>query len=140
ERLHYWAPFGAPPATWTASRNLKEPDAATCSPALSPSRITISSPSIGPLRTGRMCARILPLESGVTTKTWSPDGPRRSALTGITMALTLGPLGTSTRTDEPGAGALGPPIVARTVVVRVVGSTRASTATIRPAIGVESAV
>src|SRR5438876_12284001 len=85
---------------------------------------------MAPAWTGRSCARILPLSSGATTNTWSPDGPRRSALTGITMAATVGPVGTKTRTDDPGAGAA-PTIVARTVVVRVTGSTRASTATIR---------
>src|SRR5258705_8131593 len=71
ERLHCCAPpaFGASTATRTPSRSLKEPDAATRSPAVRPSRITISSPSIGPLRTGRSCARVLPLSSAAMTNT-----------------------------------------------------------------------
>ena len=47
-------------ATSAASRSLNEPDVATCSPAVSPSRITTSSPSSAPTCTGRCCARALP--------------------------------------------------------------------------------
>src|SRR5262245_64040394 len=87
---------------------------------------------MGPARTGRSWARSLPSESGAITNTWSPDGPRRTALTGMTTASIAGPAGTRTRTEEPGAGILEPAIVARTIVLRVAGSTRESTATIRP--------
>ena len=49
----------------------------------------------------------------------------------------LGPTGTRTRTDAPGAErGRRQSMRARTIALRVVGSTRASTATIRAAIGV----
>src|SRR6266540_2247841 len=67
-------------------------------------------------------------------KTWSPAGPLRRALTGIATTVVEGPTGTSTRTEAPGAGAwLG--IRARTSALRVAGSIRASTATIRAVSG-----
>src|SRR6266567_1559336 len=71
-------------------------------------------------------------------KTWSPPGPLRSALTGIATTVVEGPVGTSTRTEAPGAGAW-LWIRARTSALRVAGSTRASTATIRAVIGRGSA-
>ena len=46
-----------------------------------------SSPTTLPDRTGRRCARDLPVVSGAMTKTWSPPGPLRSALTGTARAL-----------------------------------------------------
>src|SRR5438132_1383483 len=67
-------------------------------------------------------------------KTWSPAGPLRRALTGIATTVVEGPVGTSTRTEAPGAGAW-LWIRARTSALRVAGSTRASTATIRAVIG-----
>src|SRR2546422_3744109 len=67
-------------------------------------------------------------------KTWSPPGPLRRALTGIATTVVEGPVGTSTRTEAPGAGAW-LWIRARTSALRVAGSTRASTATIRAVIG-----
>src|SRR2546427_412655 len=67
-------------------------------------------------------------------KTWSPPGPLRRALTGIATTVVEGPVGTSTRTEAPGAGAW-LWIRARTSALRVAGSTRASTATIRAVMG-----
>src|SRR5437016_3081502 len=69
-------------------------------------------------------------------KTWSPAGPLRRALTGIATTVVEGPVGTSTRTEAPGAGAW-LWIRARTSALRVAGSTRASTATIRAVGGPE---
>src|SRR2546422_8200562 len=57
-------------------------------------------------------------------KTWSPAGPLRRALTGIATTVVEGPVGTSTRTEAPGAGAW-LWIRARTSALRVAGSTRA---------------
>src|SRR5207253_11326500 len=122
------------PATRTASRSLKDPEVATCWPGVRPLRITTSSSSTGPLRTGCTCARLRPAESATIKKTWSPLGPLRRALTGIETTVVAGPTGTSTRTEAPGAGAwLG--IRARTNALRVVASIRASTATIRAVSG-----
>ena len=65
-------------------------------------------------------------------------GPLRNALAGTAMALRGSPTGTRTRTEEPGDGALAAPsILARTAALRVVGSIRASTATILAVIGDE---
>src|SRR5437660_63734 len=67
-------------------------------------------------------------------KTWSPAGPLRRALTGIATTVVEGPVGPSTRTDAPGAGAW-LWIRARTSALRVAGSTRAAAPTILLEIG-----
>src|SRR5690606_13050109 len=123
-------------ATSAASRSLKDPDAATRSPGDRPASTRTSLPAAGPVLTVRACARVEPSGPDSITNTWSPAGPRRSALAGMATASLDGPCATRTRTEAPGARrTCGESTRARTVAFRVAGSIRASKATIRAGTG-----